>query len=173
MRTARILLLSIMAIVCFASLAAQAKPPVRVVSKELHCSMELPDGWKRQPMAMKNVLLVTGPVSDRFATNINVLTRPAPSSSLPDIKTFSASLRQEYGGKGTLYAIKQTTFGGLSAYSSRAHLRVAGRSDIENRQVFCVYKNSFYIFTFTTTAAQKTKYETVGDKIIASFRFEK
>ena len=91
---------------------------------------------------------------------------------MPDEKKFSDALFKQYGKYCKMLALRKTTLGGQPAYLYRVRLSIPGYPVIENRQIVCVYQGGGYVFTFTELAALKAKYEPIGDKIIASFRFE-
>ncbi len=173
MKTLQTLPVAGIALFVFTVSPAQAKPPARMVSKALHYSLEVPDGWKHSASGNKTVDIFVGPADKGFAPNVNVIIQPSPTPALPDSKVFFDGLRKQYGTRGTLIETKKTTFGGRPAYATRARIRGAASVTVENQQIFCVYQNSFYIVTFSETAAQSKKYNPIGDKILASFRFEK
>ena len=94
-------------------------------------------------------------------------------SALPEEAGFFKGVRHGAGPGAVVYDTKKTTLAGLPAYSARIHVHFAGRGDVEERQITCVYNNSVYSFTFTEGATQKKQADLVCDKIIASLRFEK
>ena len=174
MRTARIILPSIMAIACFAALSAQAKPPVRVVSKELHCSLEIPDGWKRMKDIPKTICVFVGPMENGFAATVNISLAPDDLNGLSarkndiDEKAFFTGVRKSIGKMGTIYDTKKTTFHGETAYTCVAHTHLPDRADAEVRIICCVCDARIYYITFSEAVARKKKYDLIGDKILAS-----
>lgn len=173
MRTSRVLWLVSATIIYFTAPSAQAKPPVRVVSKELHCSLEIPDGWKRRADVPKPMWLYIGPMDKGFASNVSVTISPQSAPALPEAKDFFASVRAQFSNKATVTETTKTTLNGQPAYSCRLVRRVAGAAAIETRQLYSVYNSRIYVFTFTEAAAMKKKYDPIGDQMIDSFRFEK
>ena len=169
----------IAAIVCFVVPSAQAKPPVRVVSKDLHCSMEVPDGWKRKTDAPKSTWFYIGPMQFGFATNISVTLASdvskttAKRTKIANEKIFFEAVRKQFGKMGTVYDTQKTMLCGQPAYSYRATTNFSGRKDFEVHQIYCFYDGRDYVLTFTYPPSLKKKYDPIGDQIIASFRFEK
>lgn len=157
------------------SAAALAAPvAARYADSEYSYSFAPPAGWKRDTQLPRPFVAFVGPEDHSFKPNfsVNVLQQQVEPKDvgkvMKDIRTQVAHIKH-----ATAYAQKHTTLNGKPADSWRLHLRLPGQPVCENRQVACVYHKHLYELTFTVPAVTAKKYEALGDKLFASFKFEK
>ena len=155
---------------------AQKMSGNRVTYSQAKLSLSPISGYKEQKaktgQAQQAVFVYIGPVSGKFASNVNLMTQAAP----PGLKADAASAESLAKGlKGVYPTYKKVGTGTLMVGGDKAAY-VSGTFaakgfTIQNKQVIVVHGGTGYIFTFTADPAAFNKQVGAFDKMVASVKW--
>jgi len=161
-----------LALLACAVLATADSAPARYKDAKFKFSFLPPAGWTQDPDQHSPMVAFLGPKEQDFTVNVSVYSESTSLSNLDSL--IKVTKKEDAKVKGfVLYEEKRTKLGGQPAHAWRAHLKLAGKPPLELRQVFCLHDKRSFSLTLTMPPGSVKKYDTVFEKLMTSFRWEK